>query len=140
MPLKTEMTEEPILNLTPMIDIVFLLIIFFMVGTRFTETERQYDIQLPTVSDALPLTALPDEITVNVHSDGRLIINGDERTLEDLQTDLEVAKLNYPDQAVVIRGEGEGPYQHVMDVLTVCRRAKIGNVSLANRLNTGETR
>ena len=67
MPLKTDTIEEPNLNLTPMIDIVFLLIIFFMVGTRFTEMERQYDIRLPTVSEALPLTNLPDEITGKLH-------------------------------------------------------------------------
>ncbi len=60
MPLKTGTVEEPKLDLTPMIDIVFLLIIFFMVGTQFTEMERQYDIKLPTVTDAKPLTNLPD--------------------------------------------------------------------------------
>ena len=42
MPLKTEEIEEPVLNLTPMIDIVLLLIIFFMVGTKFSDAERQY--------------------------------------------------------------------------------------------------
>ena len=50
------------LQMTPMIDIVFLLIIFFMVGTQFTEQERQFDVQVPSVSDAPPLTSRPDEI------------------------------------------------------------------------------
>ena len=53
MPLKTETVEEPTLNLTPMIDIVFLLIIFFMVGTQFAQMENQYDIQLPTIPGRL---------------------------------------------------------------------------------------
>ncbi|MBX3440130.1 MAG: biopolymer transporter ExbD, partial [Planctomycetaceae bacterium] len=70
MPLKTQQPEEPALNLTPMIDIVLLLVIFFMVGTQFTEAERQYQIDLPAVSVAQPLTALPDEIVVNVAKDG----------------------------------------------------------------------
>ncbi|MCA9079282.1 MAG: biopolymer transporter ExbD, partial [Planctomycetaceae bacterium] len=70
MPLKTQAMEEPALNLTPMIDIVLLLVIFFLVGTQFTQAERQYEIDLPTVSDAQPLTALPDEIVVNVGRDG----------------------------------------------------------------------
>ena len=55
MPLKgADRTEESAINLTPMIDIVFLLIIFFLVGARFTEQERQYDIQLPSSSEIQP--------------------------------------------------------------------------------------
>jgi biopolymer transport protein ExbD len=135
MPLKTaESIEEPNINLTPMIDIVFLLVIFFMVGTQFSELERQYDIQLPSVSDAQPLTSRPDEIVINVGGDGSVIINGQTRTLTQLEAELIAARQNYPDQAVIVRGEGGGPYQHVMDVLAICHRAKITSISLANRL------
>jgi biopolymer transport protein ExbD len=134
MPLKTDRIEEPNLNLTPMIDIVFLLIIFFMVGTQFTQAERQYDVQVPTVTDAQPLTGLPDEITVNVRHDGEVVVRGRPRTLAELEADLKAAKANYADQAVVIRGEAGGPYQNVMDVLAVCHRAEIRAISLANRI------
>ncbi len=136
MPLKTDAVEEPVLNLTPMIDIVFLLIIFFMIGTQFTEMERQFDIQLPTVTEAQPLTTLPDEIIISVAQDGRLSINGQARTMEEVERDLIAAQEHYADQAVLIRGDGQGPYQYVMDVLAVCHRAKINFVSLANRLKT----
>lgn len=138
MPLKTDVVDEPDLNLTPMIDIVFLLIIFFMVGTQFTEMERQFEIELPTVSDAQPLTSLPDEIVINVADTGDLTVNGQRRSLEELERALKSARQNYADQAVLIRGEGDGPYQHVMNVLAVCHRAKISVVSLANRLNPEE--
>lgn len=135
MPLKAaETIEEPNLNLTPMIDIVFLLIIFFMVGTQFAELERQYDVQLPTVADAQPLTSLPDEIIINVRETGEISISGTELTLAELEAKLNAARENYADQAVVVRGDGTGPYQHVMDVLAVCYKAKINTVSLANRL------
>ena len=135
MPLKTfEAVEEPNLNLTPMIDIVFLLIIFFMVGTQFTEQERLFDIQLPTVSNAQPLTSLPDEVIVNLREDGSVLLGTEEKTLEELETALTAARENYPDQAVLVRAQGSGPYQHVMDVLAVCNRAKISNIALANRL------
>ena len=134
MPLKTDTIDEPDLNLTPMIDIVFLLIIFFMIGTQFTEMERQFDIQLPTVSEAQPLTTLPDEIIINVSNDGGLVMNNRPRTMDELERDLIAARRNYADQAILIRGDGQGPYQHVMNVLAVCRRAKINFVSLANRL------
>jgi biopolymer transport protein ExbD len=135
MPLRVyDPTDEPSLNLTPMIDIVFLLIIFFMVGTQFTNKDQGVDVQLPTVSDLNPLTSLPDEIVVNVSGHGMVFIQEEQLTLAQLEANLRAAQNNYPDQKVIVRGSGPGPYQHVMDVLATCRRAKINHISLANRL------
>ena len=131
MPLKTEAMEEPNLNLTPMIDIVFLLIIFFMVGTQFTEIERQFDVQLPQVADASPLTSRPDEMVLNVQSDGTITMDAEQKTLDELFEILTAAKEAYADQGVLIRGDGTGPYQHVVDVLAVVNRAEMSKVSLA---------
>lgn len=134
MPLKAEPLEEPALNLTPMIDIVFNLLIFFMVGTRFADMERQFDVQLPKVGDAQPLTNPPDEIVVNVYGDGRLVVSQKTVTLAELEVRLKEAQSRYADQAVLIRGDGTGLYQNVMDVLGVCHRARITNFSLATQL------
>jgi len=136
MPLKTDTVEEPSLNLTPMIDVVFLLIIFFMVGTQITQMERQYEVDLPTVSDARPLTAMPDEIAINVKTDGVITVNGKARTLEELQSDLVAAKENFAEQGVVIRGEKDLPYQDVMNVLSVVVQSGIKSYSLAYRLGS----
>ncbi len=134
MPLKTAEIEEPSLDLTPMIDIVFLLVIFFMVGTKFSDAERQFQIKLPTVSDALPLSELPDEIIVSVAQSGELFLGEKLITLKDLEQELILAHQRYKDQAVVVRGDAQGAYQNVMNVLAVCHRVGITNLSLANRL------
>jgi biopolymer transport protein ExbD len=134
MPFKQTQIEEPGLNLTPMIDIVLLLVIFFMVGTQFTEAERQYEIELPTVSSAQPLTGLPDEIVINVARDGRLFLGSQQKSFDEIQEELKAAKARYADQGVLIRGDGQVAYQYVMDVLAVCQRFGIVNVSLANRI------
>ena len=134
MPLKTETVEEPTINLTPMIDIVFLLIIFFMVGTQFAQMERQYDIELPTVSVARPLTNLPDEIVINVRRNGSIIVRAQALTHGELRRMLREATRNYADQAVVIRGEGNGEYQHVINVLSICDEENSNSISLAHRL------
>lgn len=136
MPLKLEQIEEPGLNLTPMIDIVLLLVIFFMVGTEFTRDERQYDIELPHVSDAQPLTSLPDELVVNITRSGEFSLGREPRSLEELEADLRAAADRYRDQAVVIRADGDGPYQHVMTALSICQQADITNVQLANRVES----
>lgn len=137
MPLKSETLEEPQLNLTPMIDVVFNLIIFFMVGTRFADMERQFDIQLPQVSQAQPLTTPPDEIVVNVFSDGKIVVGEETLSLSQLTDRLAAARARYADQKVLIRGDGRGVYQHVMDVLNSCQAARISNFSLATQLREG---
>ena len=140
MPLKTESVEEPALNLTPMIDVVFLLIIFFMVGTQFAQQERGFDIELPTVSDAPPLTGRPDPITINVLANGQIRVDQQPQTLREIAALLRRAKENYADQAVVIRGDGDARYELVAEVTAACYQAGIGNVSQAVRLESEESR
>lgn len=135
MPLKTEPLEEPTINLTSMLDVVMLLIIFFMVGTKFSEEERQTGIQVPTVSENAALSSQPDEIIVNVTVDGKVNVRSEEMTLESLKTMLAGAIQVFPGQAVVIRGDGRGEYQTVMDVISACKTAGIKNVSLAHTPN-----
>lgn len=134
MPMRMEPMEEPALNLTPMIDVVLQLVIFFMVGTQFSQAERQYDIQLPTVSEARPLTSMPDELIVNISRDGTLFLGAEQTTADKLETLLREARRKFADQQVVIRGDAEGRYQEVMSVLNICRRAGISNIQLANRV------
>src|SRR5210317_1917690 len=98
MPLKTHLDEQPTLNLTPMIDIVFLLIIFFMVGTRFTEleeAEQQMPLQVPEISRAGTLTKSPAKRTINVYKDS---IHLDSRpvTIDQLEIQLTEAREEYP--------------------------------------------
>jgi biopolymer transport protein ExbD len=137
MPFKTEAMEEPHINLTPLVDVVFNLLLFLMLATRFAaddDAERKFDVQLATASNAKALTTLPDELVVNVAANGQITLNGKPRKLDELETDLIAAKKNYAEQAVLIRGEGDGRYQNVIDVLAACDRAKINSVSLPVRL------
>jgi biopolymer transport protein ExbD len=133
MPLKVEPLEEPYLNMTPMVDVILNLLIFFMIGSRFVEDERQLDIQLPSVSHAQPLTAPPSDIIVNVYADGRLVVDQKQLDPEALETMLSDAHSRFSDQAVLIRGDGKGSYQSIMDVLSICQQAKIHKYSLATR-------
>ncbi len=143
MPFKQEPMEEPHINLTPLVDIVFNLLLFLMLATRFAadeDAEQKFDVQLATAASARPLTALPDEMVVNVAANGKVLLNGKPKTLPELEAELAKAKKNYADQTVLIRGDGQGPYQNVVDVLAVCDRAKINVVSLPVRLKSGTHR
>ncbi|MEX1231899.1 MAG: biopolymer transporter ExbD [Planctomycetaceae bacterium] len=134
MPLKTEEMEEPALNLTPMVDVVFLLNIFFMVGTQIQDTELQYQLQLPSVAEAQPLTNLPDEIVVGVTNQGIILVDGEPKTPAQLEQLLRAAHDNFAGQAVVIRGDAQVPYQNVVNVFEICHKAQIQNISIHTRV------
>lgn len=131
MPLRTESLDEPSLNLTPMIDIVFLLLIFFMVGTKFSEVEQQFDVELPTASPMQTMTRQPDPLTVTVSQTGSLALNGVPVEIEELRTQLMAAREAWADQPVLIRGDGQGEYQAVIDVMNLCQEVRISRFSLA---------
>ena len=134
MPLKTQLDEQPSVNLTPMIDIVFILIIFFMVGTKFTELERKIRLQVPEVSTAGPLTPAPEKRVVNVYSDGRILLDRRQVTLEELTKILAADRSQYHDLGVLIRGDGESRFQRVAEVLSACQKANVSELGISVRI------
>ena len=133
MPLKTDTPDLPPLNLTPMIDVLLVLVIFFVVAARFTEEaqHQQFDVELPTASPVQAMSRQPDPLVVSVGRSGRINFNNRDLTLEQLQAELRKAKEIYADQAVLIRGDGEGQYQAVVDVMNACHQIQIKRFSLA---------
>ena len=132
MPLKTSPLEEPSLNITSLLDIILTIVMFFMVSTTFSQNERQTEIQVPTVSDNAVLTGQPDEIVINVAVDGQMQVSGKPQTAETMATLLQAALTSFPNQAVVIRGDGRCEYQRVMDAFSACKQAGVRNISVAH--------
>ena len=91
MPLKTSHDEMPSINLTPMLDIVFNLIIFFMVGSRFTDLENSIDLKVPEVSTTAPLSEAPEKRVINVFSDGRIVLDRQDVSITELVDQLSTA-------------------------------------------------
>lgn len=138
MPLKTNRDEQPTLNLTPMIDVVFLLIIFFMVGTKFTELERKIGLQVPEVSEAGALTPAPEKRVVNVYQDGHLDLDRETVSLKELTNRLAAARSQYKDLGVLIRGDGQGSFQRVAEVLSACKQAGVAELGISVRIAARE--
>jgi len=133
MPLKIQHDDRVQLDLTPMIDVVFLLIIFFMVATKFTELEHDIGLQLPEVNSITPLTSAPKQRVVNIHDDGRATLDGQEVTLDELMAQLASACRDYPQLSVVVRGDAACPYQHIAAVLAACKDAHVTELGLTVR-------
>ena len=135
MPLKTHMDEQPTLNLTPMIDIVFLLIIFFMVGTKFAEMEHHLRLEVPRVATTGAMTPAPEKRVINVFNDGSIIMDHEPLSIEDMKRVLSAAVQEYPELGVLVRGDADGPFQNVATVLTAVRSAGIQDMGISVKLD-----
>lgn len=118
-------------QLAPMIDVVFLLLCFFMTTTLYSHWETEVDITLPTAATGENLQRLAGEIIINVFEDGSLVVNGRQLSLSELgELLLRVSEL-FPGQPVVIRGDEAADYGFIMSVMDRCRNADIFNISFA---------
>ena len=131
MPLKTHQDDLPAINLTPMIDIVFNLIIFFMVSTRFTEIERKVDLSVPQVGGTATLSEAQRGRTINVFRDGKITLDSQPVTITELRAQLAAAHRQYEGLQVTVRGDGLTHYQNVAAVMTACQQAGISEMGIA---------
>jgi biopolymer transport protein ExbD len=134
MPLKTFQDELPPLNLTPLIDVVFNLIIFFMVSTTFGEWESNMAVKVPQVKQAGTLAPGPEKRVVSVFRDGRIALDRDFVSLQELTRRLAVVRQQYIGIGVVVRGDADGTFQNVASVLGACREAGISDMGISVRL------
>ena len=117
-----------------MIDVVFLLIIFFMVGTKFTELERKLGLEVPEVSEVKTLTPAPERRVINVFNVGHIELDREAVTLEELVQRLSQARSEYADLGVLVRGDADGAFQNVATVLGACREAGVSDMGISVRL------
>ena len=109
------------LNLTAMIDVVLLLLIYFMVASRLNEEERTLDIPLPSAANAMPMTAEPSELVVNIDESGKFIVDDQVIKPADLGALVTRAVVDNPLRpAVIIRADRRVPIQSPVSVMDVC--------------------
>ena len=119
------------LELAPMVDVVFLLLIFFIVTWQFARFERDMDISVPAAEETTDEPRNVGEIIVNVRTDGSIVLNGIEVSEEELLAKLKSISQAYADQAVILRGSSEANFQAIINVLDEIKKAGIWNVAFA---------
>lgn len=113
------------IELTPIIDMVFLLLIFFLVATTFQQEEREMQIALPFAGSAAPISTILQDIIINVDADGKIILGGRFIEIQELRSIITASMKNNPDQKVTIRGDRGTPYANIVSVLDICKQAGI---------------
>ncbi len=123
--------EETGFQMTPMLDVMFLLLIFFVSTSIFYELEHEIGITVPQASEVKDSERSAHEIIINIRSDGEIVVNRQRYDLDGLEQLLKRISGVFSGQAVTIRGDEAARLGSAIDVLNVCAKAKIWNVSFA---------
>ena len=120
-------------QMSSLMDVIFLLLCFFVTTSVFSQWETEISITLPTAKSATVPGRMPGEIILNLSKDGTVSVNGQTLTLAEVTERLtRIAKL-YPGQPVVIRADKETAYDSLVGVIDACRTADVWNFSLATK-------
>ena len=131
-------SKAPALALTSMLDVIFLLLCFFVTVSVFSQWESEISIKLPNAKTAEAPERLPGEIIVNLAKDGAISVNSVRLSLEELGARLARVAKFYPGQPVIIRADKEVRYETLVKLIDTCRASDIWNFSLATEGGEGE--
>lgn len=125
--------------IAPMVDILLVLLGFFMLTWTFARYETELDVQVPTAKEGKESRRSVGEVIINVKADGSIVINHRVLSPEELTSMLAKISQLYPDQAVILRGDEKVDYRHIVQVLDICRGTNIWNVAFATSKQNEET-
>ena len=118
-------------QMAPMIDIMFLLLTFFMAATIYAQWETKMSITVPTTDTGTRGARQQGEIIINLDEDGKIFINNVEMKAERLRNLLANVAADYRNQPVIIRADAKTDHEAVIKVLDICRQVDIWNVAFA---------
>lgn len=126
------------MQLAPLVDVLFLLVIFFAVTFQYAKEEQVMDVSVPAAEEGKEKESRNvGEIIINIKKDGEILVNGQKLTVDELLVKLKNIVALYKDQAVILRGDEITNYQHVIRVLDTCQKAGIWNIAFATRKPDG---
>jgi biopolymer transport protein ExbD len=113
------------IDFVPMVDILFNLLVFFLLATSIKQAEREMQVALPVASSGAPISAMVKELIINIDAQGGVIVDGAPVDDAQLRQILDAAVSVNPDQKVTIRGDKATPYAQIAHVLDLCKSARV---------------
>jgi biopolymer transport protein ExbD len=120
--------EDYSINLPSMTDIIFLLLIFFMVATVLKDSTRRLDVQLPEARSGQ--TSEAQRLTIEMAADGTMSLNGELISQEELEQQLQPAG-DDAQRSVIIKADKRLSYGKVIEIMGVCQTAGIADIAVA---------
>jgi len=125
-----ESEEEAVIGLTPLIDVIFLLLIFFMVTTTIIKPSKRLDIQLPEAKAASAKTkSIP--VRIELKRSGELYLNGKRINLKTLETRLRELGKEGGKKTAIVRADRRLDYGRVVRILGICRASGYSDIGIA---------
>jgi biopolymer transport protein ExbD len=133
MKFRNQALEPAGMQLAPMIDIVFLLLIFFIVTWQFSRSETEMKISVPSSQEGADPKRVLGEIIVNVRASGEVVVEGQVMSQVRLKEKLSAIARQHKNQPIRLRGDAEASYQTIVEVIDTCQKAGIWNISFATQ-------
>lgn len=116
---------------TTYVDVLFLILAFFITLAVYSDTDRQIDVSLQEAQSTRAATSAGTQIVITVRSDGSVYMGEQRHSLESLAETLRELAAQFPDESVLIRGDRKSDLGTVIKVMDLCYGAKLRNVFLA---------
>ena len=128
---RPEIPQRRAMPLTSLIDLLFILLIFFVVTASFRQEERQVDVNLAATESGVPGEPSKTQIVINVKADGAIMLGYRQLQPEELRATLRELVARYPAEHVIVRGDKAATYDRVLAVVDAARAAGVRNIDLA---------
>lgn len=122
--------EKPEVQLTSMLDCIFLMLIFFLVSSQLKKIEKELPMELPVSDAARDVKAAPDLVTVSVTAKGDVYVNSKPVGPAGLRSALQAAAAEKPDRRIRIAGDVYAPFRAIVQVLDACQHEKLTVVGI----------
>ena len=126
-----ELKQGPVIQMAPLIDMVFLTLVFFMTLSVFYQYESELNISVPKAQQAKNSERSPGEIVINIRSDGTVLVNQQKLSDDELKAMLKKISSLFPNQPVIVRADKKTYHEHVIRVLDACAGANIWNIAFS---------
>ena len=125
MKIRSDKSGGATVEMTPLIDIMFTLIIFFLATATFQEEERDIEINVPSNTSGKTLSTAPKLIVINVKQDGTYKLGAQSMRLDNIKLKLRAAAEEDPEQRVLVRADGEARHKHVAAAVAAAKGSGI---------------
>ena len=123
-------SSTELINISSLLDVMFILIIFFMATTTFRQEERDITINLPETSESHSLSSAPKLVVINVRKDGSYLVGDRLTSLPELSDVIATAIQSDPGQKVLVRGDLEALHGHVASAISACKQAGVDEAKI----------
>lgn len=131
---RTACSEGEIINVSSLLDVMFILIIFFLATTTFKEEERDVQVRLPRDAQGQALSAADKVIVINVRKSGAYVVMNQQVTVEEMTKLVLDAVKEDPTQKVLVRADQEALHGYVARAIATCRHAGVSEANIGYQL------